>query len=179
MTTASEILKEVDEALGAVGVCQVQTLEDEILSAKHIFLAGAGRSGLMSKAFANRLMHLGFSASVVGDVTSPHSMSGGLLLVGSGSGETASLAGQAAQAKKANMRVALITTNPLSTIAGLADAVVTIPAQSKTSAEESMQPMGSTFEQASLVLYDAMAVDLMGKTGQTEKDLSGRHADIE
>ncbi|MBX4133436.1 hypothetical protein JMI89_07315 [Frischella sp. Ac48] len=44
-----------------------------ITQAKHIFVAGASRSGLMINAFANRLLHLGYSVSIVGEINSPYS----------------------------------------------------------------------------------------------------------
>lgn len=47
-------LKKIDEFIFA--------LED----AKNIFVMGAGRSGFVAKAFAMRLMHLGYNVYVVG-----------------------------------------------------------------------------------------------------------------
>lgn len=59
-----------------------QNFIKEIVKAHHIYLLGKGRSGLIISAFANRLMHLGFSVSLVGEITSPHSKSGDLLIIG-------------------------------------------------------------------------------------------------
>lgn len=42
-----------------------------IMGADSIFIMGAGRSGLVGKAFAMRLMHLGFTSYVVGESTTP------------------------------------------------------------------------------------------------------------
>ncbi len=44
---------------------------DELLSAKRIYVMGAGRSGLIAKAFAMRLMHLGMHSYVVGETITP------------------------------------------------------------------------------------------------------------
>ena len=43
----------------------------ELLNAKRIYVMGAGRSGLVAKAFAMRLMHLGMHAYVVGETITP------------------------------------------------------------------------------------------------------------
>lgn len=179
MTKTSVILEEVSDALAQVDPTEVQALADEVLRAGRVYVTGAGRSGLMIRALANRLMHLGLAVSVVGEVTAPHTSHGDLLIVGSGSGETASLVNQAALAKSEGLRLALVTTNPLSTIAGLADACVVIPARAKGADGGSAQPMASTFEQSCLVLYDALVMELMERTGQDAGELSARHANIE
>jgi len=45
----------------------VEAFIRELLNAKRIYVMGAGRSGLVAKAFAMRLMHLGLQAFVVGE----------------------------------------------------------------------------------------------------------------
>jgi len=47
-------------------------LLEEILNAKRIYLAGAGRSGLVARAFAQRLMHLGFESYAIGETITRH-----------------------------------------------------------------------------------------------------------
>ncbi len=64
---------------------------DEILSAKRIYLAGAGRSGLVARAFAQRLMHLGFESYVIGETITPAFGPEDVLVAFSGSGETRSV----------------------------------------------------------------------------------------
>lgn len=178
MVRTRVVLDELSRAVEGVDSAQIAAFADEVLRAGHIYVTGAGRSGLMVRALANRLMHLGLSVSVVGEVTAPHTKAGDLLVVGSGSGETASLANQAAQAKSCEMRLALVTASPLSTIGGLADVTVVIPAQAKGGAG-SAQPMASTFEEASLLIYDALVLELMERTGQDAAELAARHANIE
>jgi len=63
-------------------------LLEEILNAKRIYLAGAGRSGLVARAFAQRLMHLGFESYAIGETITPAFRSGDVLIAVSGSGET-------------------------------------------------------------------------------------------
>ncbi len=46
---------------------QVYAFLDAILDADRIYVMGAGRSGLVAKSFAMRLMHTGFTAYVVGE----------------------------------------------------------------------------------------------------------------
>lgn len=155
-----------------------------IIKAKHIFIAGAGRSGVVIRGFANRLLHLGFSVSIVGDITSPHSQNGDLVIINSGSGETKSLISMAKKAKtENNITVYLLTMNPSSTLAQLADNIVQLPGVSpKVTALSditSIQPMGSAFEQISMLTYDAIVLELMDQLGETTESMFERHANFE
>lgn len=166
----------VDEA-GLAG------LADEIVEAGHIFFAGSGRSGLAIRGFANRLLHLGRSVSMVGDITSPRSRPGDLLIIGSGSGETESLVALARKAHRSGVRIGLITMDPGSTIGQLADATAVLPGASpklrNATAITSIQPMGSAFEQLAFLTYDALILELMERLSQTAEEMFPRHADLE
>ncbi|HBL1458124.1 TPA: 6-phospho-3-hexuloisomerase [Enterococcus faecium] len=175
----NEIIDEVLTIGNEISDQQVDQMTKAIQSANHIFLAGAGRSGLMIRAFANRLLHLGYSVSLVGEISSPHTKPGDLFLIGSGSGETTSLVNQAKIAKDNGVVIGLFTTNSSSTLGEIADQVVIIPAQSKQSKDETLQPMGSLFEQTSLFLYDSIILNLMEKTGETNQTMKTHHADLE
>ena len=173
MKNYSLVTGELSSLADRIDQAEFDKLIDFITTAGHIFLAGAGRSGQMINAFANRLMHLGLDVSVLGEISSPHSHPNDLMIVGSGSGETLRLINQVQIAKKNGVRIALITTAPNSTLAGLADCVLTIPAAS------SVQPMGSLFEQASLLTYDSIVLTLMENLNETSLTMKQRHADIE
>ncbi|MDN6003693.1 MAG: SIS domain-containing protein [Enterococcus sp.] len=175
----NDIIDEVMNVGNGINDLEVDQMVAAIQSANHIFLAGAGRSGLMIRGFANRLLHLGFSVSIVGEISSPHTKAGDLFLIGSGSGETTSLVNQAKIAKENGVSIGLVTTNPKSTLGNLADARIVVPAQSKQSATATLQPMGSSFEQTSLFLYDTMVLYLMEKTGESNDTMKPRHADLE
>ena len=65
---------------------------DRMLNAKRVYVAGAGRSGIIARAFALRLLHLGYDVYVVGETITPALKPGDMLVVFSGSGETHSIA---------------------------------------------------------------------------------------
>jgi len=180
----AEILGELTNNLQYLKEEQLENLIDVILQASHIFTAGAGRSSLAMKAFTNRLMHLGLSVSNVGEISSPHTQLGDLLLIGSGSGETESLAALAKKAKKNGMKVALITTDDTSTIAQMSDAVVLFPGVSPKwknggNGFTSIQPMASAFEQLCFLAYDGIVMELMDRMNETSESMYARHADLE
>ncbi len=179
------VLGEIGGVLANVEEAGLRALEEQIGGARRIFVAGAGRSGLVMRAFAMRLMHLGLHVHVVGDATTPSIQAGDLLVVGSGSGETESLRGMARRARQAGAALALVTTVPSSTIGGLADTVIRLDAPSKaaqvpgTAARASIQPMGSLFEQALLLLLDTLVLRLAAARGASPEQMFARHANLE
>jgi 6-phospho-3-hexuloisomerase len=181
--TLAAILLELSTNQAMVDESRVQSLVDEIAGARHVFLAGAGRSGVVIMGLANRLLQLGKSVSVVGDITSPHSRAGDLLIIGSGSGETQSLIVLAHKAKTTGARIGVVTMDEHSTIAKLADIAVVLPGVSpklkRSTAVTSIQPMGSAFEQMTLLTYDAVIVELMVRVGESADSMFARHADLE
>lgn len=156
----------------------------DIRNARHIFLSGAGRSGICIQAFANRLMHLGFSVSLVGDVTSPHTQKGDLLIIASGSGETTSLVALVKKAKGIGIPIATMTMDKDSTIAQLSETVIVLPGvspklQHSQNCMSSIQPMGSAFEQLCFIIYDAIILELMKQLNLTSERMFQNHADLE
>ena len=173
------ILRELETVLEQTDPAAGDILAEAILGAERIFLAGAGRSGMAAKAFAMRLM--GLTAFVCGETTAPGIGPKDLLVVVSGSGETASLAAMAKKARAQGAQVALVTVRPESTMGALASAVLQVPAPTPKadSGFRSVQPMGSLFEQASFLILDALVLELMDRLGETGDTMFARHANLE
>ncbi|GHL77917.1 hypothetical protein ECZU34_56650 [Escherichia coli] len=91
---------DLHQAMSRIDGAALARLEQAIAEANTVFVFGAGRSLLMLKAFAMRLMHIGLKVHVVGDVVTPALKNGDLLLLASASGETASLVNVATKAKQ-------------------------------------------------------------------------------
>ncbi|CUH94923.1 hypothetical protein P22_0992 [Propionispora sp. 2/2-37] len=177
-----EILRELEQTLERVAQKPTEVLTEAILQANRIFLAGAGRSGLMARAFAMRLMHMGFTVSVVGETVTPALGRQDLLLLASGSGETGSLVSMANKCKAIQAKLAVITIVPQSTIGRMADVVIEIPASIKENNggnRTSLQPMGSLFEQTLLLLTDTVILKLMELRKIQADAMFGRHANLE
>ncbi|MGC9122346.1 MAG: SIS domain-containing protein, partial [Thermogladius sp.] len=77
----------------------IETLVDAYRRGSKVFVTGAGRSGLVIKAFALRLMHLGFQVYVMGETIVPSMKKGDVLIALSGSGRTKSVVSVAEAAK--------------------------------------------------------------------------------
>lgn len=179
----TSVINELSRTLTSVAFEQQEKLADEILNANRVFVAGAGRSGMMARCFAMRLMHMGLNAYMVGEVVTPSIASGDLLVITSGSGETASLISMAKKAKQLGATVATVTIYPDATIGAMADAVVTIHAPTSKSTIDtgvhSVQPMGSLFEQSLLICLDYIILILMDKKQINGDEMFTRHANLE
>lgn len=178
------IILELQEGAKSVDQEQVDGFADAILEAGHIFIVGAGRSGFAARGFSNRLLHLGFQVSFVGEPTTPAIQKGDLLVIGSGSGTTAGLVVMAEKAKKQGADIATVTISPENTIGSMAKVWIKLPGTTRLIAdgkqtEGSMQPVGSMFEQMSWLVYDSIVMALREKTGQNNDDLIKRHANLE
>ena len=180
--TIDDILSEVQGTLARVSPEGLERLTEEILKAQRIYVAGGGRSGLMARALAMRLMHLGLVTYVVGETTTPAIQSGDLLLACSASGQTHVTVLVSHVAREAGARVFAITAMPDSPMAAQADETIIVPAPSKLTSPEagpSAQYGGSLFEQALLVLLDAVSAEIGQRLGKPPQELDSRHANLE
>lgn len=180
---AVQIAGEVSRTVGRVDDDRAEALVVALDEANRVFVVGAGRSLRSIEAFAIRLLHLGVSAFVVGETTTPALEPGDLLLVGSGSGSTGSLIPIARRAVEKGGRVALVTIRSGSAIGELADIELHVPAPTPKldgpDEAESIQPMGSLFEQSLLVVLDAVVLALMQRRGESPETMFARHANLE
>ncbi|MDD4138479.1 MAG: 6-phospho-3-hexuloisomerase [Methanoregula sp.] len=165
----------------------------ELLKAKRVYVIGAGRSGLVAKAFAMRLMHLGLQAYVVGETITPALNTGDLMVIFSGSGRTKTVADIAETAKGIGAHICLISSNADSRIGKISDCIVIIEHQRDEVEDDtkefeirqmmgehkSFAPLGTLFETASMIFSDAVISRLMEITKTDESALKNRHTNIE
>jgi len=186
-----EILDHLRGASKKLSGAQVNSFIKTLLGARRVFVVGAGRSGLVVRAFAMRLMHLDFDVYVVGETITPSLRVGDLLVAVSGSGETDLIVQAAKIAKKVGAKIIAITSYTKSNLAKLADLIVIIPGRKKVARTPtfmgrelageyaSLTPLGTLFEVAALVFLDGAIASLMVKLGRKEEELKARHATIE
>ncbi len=185
-------LSKLPEMLNAEQVEKmIQILIQTYNNKRSVFVIGAGRSGLVARAFAMRLMHLGFQVYVIGETITPAAGKGDVLIAISGSGRTAIVVTTAQVAKQVNVKVVAITSHPDSPLGKLADHIVYVPGRTKISEEtdyfsrqilgihEPLAPLGTLFELSAMVFLESIITELMRRLGKTEKDLKSRHATIE
>ncbi|MBM7579692.1 6-phospho-3-hexuloisomerase [Jeotgalibacillus terrae] len=180
--SAKEITNELANTLQNVNDEEVALLMKEISRADKVFFVGVGRVLLSLKSIAKRLAHLGVNTYVVGQITEPAITDKDLLIVGSGSGETAFPLIIAKKAKQHNARVAHVGANPESSMREFSDVFVRIPVSTKLNRPNeipSIQPMTSLFEQSLLVLGDTLALMMIKEQDIDMKNLWEYHANLE
>lgn len=179
---AISILHEVEVALGFVDPNVGPQLVADLLKARQIFCLGAGRSGILLRAFCMRLNHLGSSAYMVGGLPCPPAGVGDLIVAASGSGTTVSVVSILKRGRAAGARVILFTASEASAEELNADVVIRISAPSKLvngDNQRTRQPMRSLFEQTVFILCEALVCQLRDHLGLAEAALADRHANLE
>ncbi|MGP4079043.1 SIS domain-containing protein [Pseudalkalibacillus sp. R45] len=114
-----QILDELRQVAERLDDEQIKPFIEELRKADRIFVSGEGRSGLMGKAFAMRLMHCGYTVFVTGETITPSIKGGDVLVSISGSGNTKAVKIAAEQAKSIGANLLLVTTKEDSEIGRL------------------------------------------------------------
>lgn len=191
-SSISAIIKNIETAETYLDEKSIENFMNIINESDNVFVIGAGRSGLVGKAFAMRLMHLGISTYVVGETISPAINEGDCIIAISGSGETNTIVSSAKISKARGAKILALTSYTESTLGKLADATIYIQGRTKIEAYDknylkrqidgnytSLTPLGTAFELTSLVFLDGLICALMNKMGKTEDDLKKRHTVLE
>ncbi|QWF70213.1 6-phospho-3-hexuloisomerase [Methylomonas paludis] len=172
------IINKISSILEATSDSYDKLLTDYLDGAKRIFISGAGRSGLIGRFFAMRLMHSGYDVSVVGEIVTPSIKEGDLLVIISGSGETEQLIAFTKKAKSIGARILLISAKADSTIGDLADLTLQI-GQDELYGKVKGMPMGTVFELSTLFFLEATVSHLIHDKGIPEEEMRSRHANLE
>lgn len=191
-----EIAKFVEKAAGEIDRGDVERFINLLVSvygdpSRKILVMGAGRSGLVGRAFAMRLLHLGYNSYVLGDTIVPSVSDKDVVIAISGSGKTKLIVTAAEAAKNVGATVVAITTYPDSPLGKLADLVVRVPGRTKHSKlddyfarqilgiHEPLAPLGTLFEDTTLIFLDGVVYALMKRLRVSEDEMRNRHANIE
>jgi len=192
---AEEIITGIKSSIDELNMKEVEHLISLLLESKDkkIFIVGIGRSGFVARAFALRLMNLGFNVYFLGETITPAAERDDLLIAISGTGATKLILTAGTAAKEIGAKVIAITSFPESPLGQMADHIITIKGRTKIGwpreedylarqiigEREPLTPLGSVFENNCMVFLDSLVVELMHRLGRTEEDLKRRHATIE
>jgi 6-phospho-3-hexuloisomerase len=192
---AEEIIIGIKNCIDELDLKEVERLIELLLQSKDkkIFIVGIGRSGFVARAFALRLMNLGFNVYFLGETITPAAEKDDLLIAISGTGATKMVLTAGSAAKEIGAKVVAITSFSESPLGQMADHIITIKGRTKIGwpreedylarqimgEREPLTPLGSVFENNCMVFLDSLVVELMHRLGRTEEDLKRRHATIE
>ena len=178
MDTQKLIMDKISDVLAATDKSQALKLKDLVDGAGRIFVAGAGRSGLVSRFFAMRLVHSGYQVNMVGEIVTPAIKSGDLFLVISGSGGTKTLLPTLETAKSKGAKIAVISMKSSSAMADLADLTVQIGNDEVFALTKGM-PMGTSFELSTLIYLESVIGEIIFDKDLTEEGMRAIHANLE
>ena len=158
-------------------------------TSQRIFTIGEGRSGFVARAFAMRLMHLGFNAFVIGETTTPGVQKGDIVIAISGSGATETVIAvcQVVISEEVGAKLIAITSKKESTLARIADVVIDLPGRKgiisvsdyleRTLTRTLPQvPLGTLFETNAGIFCDSIVSELMEITKTSEEKMEKQHA---
>ena len=171
LSRLTTILSETDNSNAAKLLALVE-------GAGRTFIGGAGRSLLVSRFFAMRLVHSGFNVSMIGEVVTPAIKEGDLLILVSGSGGTETLLPFVKKAKSVGAKLAVVSMKAKSAMADVADLTIQIGNDNSFPLTSGM-PMGSQFELSTLVFLESAIADLIAAKGLTEEGMRAIHANLE
>lgn len=138
------------------------------------FIGGAGRSGLVARSFAMRLMQTGLEVYVPGETITRAADKGDLLVAISCTGQTGTTYYLAQRARELGAEVVVLTAEAESPLAKSADRLILIPA-----AEENIVLRAAVFEHAAGLCLDAVFNVLSKQLKLDVDDFRRRHANLE
>jgi len=175
---AHYILNQMRASVDDVPDEEVRRLLALVEGARSVIIFGRGRSGLVGRAFAIRLWHLGVPAYFVGETVTPPVQEKDVVVLISGSGETFSVVVTGQTAKRLGSKVVVITGEGDSTLAKLAELTILLRTSSSGRQKE-LAPLGTLFENACQVFLDGFVAELMARRKETEDSMRVRHANVE
>ena len=189
---SSWLLAGINRVIQSIEDSEIEKMLDILVAHKDhkILLIGSGRSGFVGRAFALRLMHLGFNVYVSGETITPALSEDDLVVALSGSGTTTTVVAQAEVAKGVGSMVVAVTSHSDSPLAVIANEVIEVKGRSKIDqifdydevqirGEFSNAPLGTMFELSCMIFLDSIIAELMQRIGASEFDLRKRHANAE
>lgn len=181
MRTISTVLEEMQAVCTQVVPEEYMSFVQLLKENKRFFFTGEGRSGLVAKAIAMRLMHSGKTVYVVGETTTPAIEKEDILIVLSGSAKTGQAVSVSESASKSGARVFLVTTNKEALRKALYSGGMQIPAATKyrlPDEPDTIQPLGNQFDQAAHLIMDAAIIDSLADKNSND-ELKKKHANLE
>ena len=154
---------------------ETDKLVDMMISSPKIFIYGVGRSGLIAKAFAIRLVQMGLEVFFVGETVTPIVEEGHLVVIVSHTGETMSCVQTANIVRRVGAKVVAITSNSHSKLATASNLVIQIRPP-KDEDRKRLAPLGTLFEDSTFIFLDGIVAQIMDKLGQSEGSMRKRHA---
>ncbi len=169
------IAEHARSALSHIDPLTIERVVELLARSPKIFLYGAGRSGIIGRALAMRLVQAGLSAYVIGESVTPIVQKGDLVIIFSNRGESYSSIQTANIVRREGAELIVITGRPASKLAHAATVLVPLRIPDDPD-QPRLAPLGTVFESASLRFGDALIAEWMRVRGESEESMRRRHA---
>ncbi len=165
----------IQGCLGNYKLEKIRCAVEAIIDSEKIFIYGAGRSGLVGRTFAMRLMQIGLRAFFIGETITPAVNDKDCVIFISNTGETQTAIQAAGIVEdKVKAKIIVLTASPNSTLANYGDILLVIDALRKEK-DSTLAPLGTVFENSAMIFLDALVSVLMEELCETEEDMKVRH----
>jgi 6-phospho 3-hexuloisomerase len=169
------IAERVTTALDRIDPATIVRVVELLVGAPATFVYGAGRSGIIGRAFAMRLVQTGLTAYVIGESVTPIVRRGDAVVILSGRGESQSSLQTANIVRREGADLIVITGRATSKLAHAATALVSLDF-AEDADRPRLAPLGTLFESASLRLTDGLVAEVLRARGESEESMRRRHA---
>ncbi|MDI3542786.1 MAG: 6-phospho-3-hexuloisomerase [Candidatus Atribacteria bacterium] len=181
---AEVVLKETHTLLTTLDAEKVKRLIAHVEKdwpEKRLFFWARGRSFLVLRGFAMRLMHMGYEVHIVGEVDCPAIGEGDILIVASGSGGTSSVLLLVDKARQFGAQIVAITGRPNSPLQEKTDEVVEFnPEKAGDSVQLYSNGGGTRFEHSLMLFLDSVILSLVfSRREEAYQEMLKRHANLE
>ncbi|MCL4325684.1 MAG: SIS domain-containing protein [Candidatus Thermoplasmatota archaeon] len=163
----------IKERLDTIDETDIEKTIDAILNGATIFVYGAGRSGVIGKAFAMRLVQIGQRAYFIGESVTPIVTENDVTIILSNKGESFTSIQVGNIVRRVGSRLVVITANPNSKLTHIATIKIVLPSLPY---DVNLAPLGTIFEESALILLDSIIAELMNKLKENEESMRKRHA---
>ncbi|MHA1595030.1 MAG: SIS domain-containing protein [Candidatus Baldrarchaeia archaeon] len=179
---ANALLKEVRKNIDRIDEKTINKIVDVIRNADRVIVVGVGRSFVVARDFAIRLVQLGINVSLAGeevsDVYLPIRGERDVVFAISGSGETEEVIDVCSIAHERGATVIAVTSYPDSTLGKLADYIVEVKGRVKPRASPPMKEFpdymsgepidtislrGALFEVSAMVILEGLAAEIAAR----------------
>ena len=183
MILADTILDELRPGLQPEILAQIPHLSRLLAKAQCIVCYGVGREGLMMKALAMRLYHLGLDVHLPGEMTTPPIGPSDVLFVSAGPGNFSTVAALVNVARDSGATTICITAEPGGHVPKSTDEVIRLPAQTMAAdqgeSKTSILPMGSLFEVLMFLFFEILVLDMRERLGISSGSMRSKHTNSE
>jgi len=166
---------EVSESLRSIDPRLIERCIEILTHSPVTFVYGAGRSGIIGRAFAMRLVQAGITAYVIGESVTPIVRKGDAAFILSGRGESYASIQTANIVRRQGAELIVVTARPTSKLAHVATLLISLDLPDDAERKR-LAPLGTLFESASLRLTDGLIAAVLHARGETEESMQARHA---